>query len=127
MQMQSVKQSISHQLLIKSRPFAIITQFQSHLKDHSVYSLGEIITAGPRQRCKGASIVSHPHNPFHCLRSPLVDGAQAGSPYSEGGALYALGLIHANHGGEHADFILEALKNTQVCDDADAGSDLHEQ
>ena len=43
----------------------------------------------------------------------MAVGAQAGSPYSEGGALYALGLIHANHGGEHADFILEALKNTQ--------------
>lgn len=36
-----------------------------------------------------------------------------GSPYSEGGALYALGLIHANHGGEQVDFLLESLRNSR--------------
>ena len=41
----------------------------------------------------------------------------SGSPYSEGGALYALGLIHANHGQDIRDFLLESLRGTQneVC------------
>ncbi|GBG66879.1 hypothetical protein CBR_g72635 [Chara braunii] len=33
------------------------------------------------------------------------------SPYSEGGALYALGLIHANHGEGIKQFLLESLRN----------------
>ncbi|KAJ0743102.1 putative armadillo-like helical protein [Helianthus annuus] len=35
------------------------------------------------------------------LMAPYLpqSGSGGGSPYSEGGALYALGLIHANHGG----------------------------
>ena len=37
----------------------------------------------------------------------------SGSPYSEGGALYALGLIHANHGQDIRDFLLESLRGTQ--------------
>ncbi|KAI8467935.1 MAG: 26S proteasome regulatory subunit [Monoraphidium minutum] len=37
------------------------------------------------------------------------DGA-GGSPYSEGGALYALGLIAANHGAGHRAFLLESLR-----------------
>ena len=40
------------------------------------------------------------------------DGA-SGSPYSEGGALYALGLIHANHGQDIRGFLLECLRGTQ--------------
>lgn len=36
----------------------------------------------------------------------------APSPYSEGGALYALGLIHANHGQDIRQFILECLRDT---------------
>ena len=36
----------------------------------------------------------------------------APSPYSEGGALYALGLIHANHGQDIRHFILECLRDT---------------
>ena len=36
----------------------------------------------------------------------------SGSSYSEGGALYALGLIHANHGSGIKDFLLESLRNT---------------
>ncbi|GFO48120.1 26S proteasome non-ATPase regulatory subunit 1 [Plakobranchus ocellatus] len=34
-----------------------------------------------------------------------------GSSYSEGGGLYALGLIHANHGGEITDYLLGQLKD----------------
>lgn len=33
-----------------------------------------------------------------------------GSPYSEGGGLYALGLICANHGKIHRTFLLECLR-----------------
>eukprot|EP01018_Ginkgo_biloba_P000133 Gb_34457 [translate_table: standard] len=37
-----------------------------------------------------------------------------GRPYSEGGALYALGLIHANHGEGIKQFLRESLRNTNV-------------
>eukprot|EP00457_Paulinella_chromatophora_P001033 gb/GEZN01001035.1/.p1 GENE.gb/GEZN01001035.1/~~gb/GEZN01001035.1/.p1 ORF type:complete len:1045 (-),score=225.72 gb/GEZN01001035.1/:204-3338(-) len=40
-----------------------------------------------------------------------VPGQQA-SPYQEGGALYALGLIHANQGGDKSAYLLEALQNS---------------
>ncbi|KAG1692304.1 26S proteasome non-ATPase regulatory subunit 1 [Nymphon striatum] len=36
-----------------------------------------------------------------------------GSGYSEGGGLYALGLIHANHGGAITEYLLNQLKNAQ--------------
>ena len=39
------------------------------------------------------------------------DGASS-SPYSEGGALFALGLIHAHHGRGIRDFLLESLRAT---------------
>ncbi|KAK6929592.1 26S proteasome regulatory subunit RPN2, C-terminal [Dillenia turbinata] len=41
-------------------------------------------------------------------------GAGGGSPYSEGGALYALGLIHANHGEGIKQFLRDSLRNTNV-------------
>ena len=41
------------------------------------------------------------------------DGASS-SQFSEGGALYALGLIHANHGQDIRTFLLEALRGTQM-------------
>ncbi|KAL6548530.1 26S proteasome non-ATPase regulatory subunit 1 A [Orobanche gracilis] len=41
-------------------------------------------------------------------------GAGGGSPYSEGGALYALGLIHANHGEGIKQFLRESLRSTNV-------------
>ncbi|KAJ8325860.1 proteasome regulatory particle base subunit [Batrachochytrium dendrobatidis] len=37
----------------------------------------------------------------------------AGSPYSEGGALFALGLINANHGTQVLPYLSKALKDTQ--------------
>ncbi|KAJ7518282.1 hypothetical protein O6H91_21G062200 [Diphasiastrum complanatum] len=43
---------------------------------------------------------------------PQNGGSGGGSPYSEGGALYALGLIHANHGEGIKQFLLESLRNT---------------
>lgn len=35
----------------------------------------------------------------------------AGSPFSEGGGLYALGLIHANHGANIIEYLLNQLKD----------------
>lgn len=35
-----------------------------------------------------------------------------GSPYSEGGALYALGLIHANHGHSVIQYLTQSLQST---------------
>lgn len=38
------------------------------------------------------------------------DTTGAGSDYPQGGGLYALGLIHANHGGKIIDYLLKELK-----------------
>lgn len=47
------------------------------------------------------------------LMSPyLPRNGSSGSPFSEGGALFALGLIHANHGQDIRSFLLESLGNT---------------
>lgn len=43
---------------------------------------------------------------------PRDNGNAASSPYSEGGALYALGLIHANQGSDIRRFLLDALRAT---------------
>ncbi|PKA56551.1 26S proteasome non-ATPase regulatory subunit 2 1A [Apostasia shenzhenica] len=43
---------------------------------------------------------------------PQSGAVGGGSPYSEGGALYALGLIHANHGEGIKQFLRESLQNT---------------
>ncbi|KAL8162880.1 hypothetical protein V2J09_014369 [Rumex salicifolius] len=45
---------------------------------------------------------------------PQSGSASGGSPYSEGGALYALGLIHANHGEGIKQFLRDSLRNTNV-------------
>jgi Proteasome/cyclosome repeat len=45
---------------------------------------------------------------------PQSGAVGAGSPYSEGGALYALGLIHANHGEGIKQFLHESLRNTSA-------------
>lgn len=42
----------------------------------------------------------------------LPRDGHSGSPYSEGGALYALGLITANHGQDIRGFLLESLRNS---------------
>ncbi|KAG0170052.1 proteasome regulatory particle base subunit [Apophysomyces sp. BC1021] len=41
------------------------------------------------------------------------EGVSGSSSYSEGGSLYALGLINANHGSDVLDFLKNALKNAQ--------------
>ncbi|KAJ8774020.1 hypothetical protein K2173_009451 [Erythroxylum novogranatense] len=45
---------------------------------------------------------------------PQGGAGGAGSPYSEGGALYALGLIHANHGEGIKQFLRDSLRSTNV-------------
>ncbi|GLI59879.1 hypothetical protein VaNZ11_001794 [Volvox africanus] len=45
-------------------------------------------------------------------RGGAAAGGSGGSPYSEGGALYALGLIYANHGHDIRPFLLESLRGT---------------
>lgn len=42
---------------------------------------------------------------------PSAPGEQTSSPYSEGGALYALGIIYTNHGHHISDFIHQSLKS----------------
>lgn len=42
----------------------------------------------------------------------LPRNGASGSPYSEGGALYALGLTYANHGQDVKDFLLQSLRET---------------
>lgn len=44
---------------------------------------------------------------------PSAESRQQTSPYSQGGALYALGLIHASHGQPVVDFISTSLSNAR--------------
>ncbi|GMH20299.1 hypothetical protein Nepgr_022140 [Nepenthes gracilis] len=45
---------------------------------------------------------------------PQTGAGGGGSPYSEGGALYALGLIHANHGEGIKQFLRDSLHSADV-------------
>ena len=58
----------------------------------------------------------HVHESMNLLAPYLPRGGQSSSPYSEAGALYALGLIHANKGGTGdstvISFLTEALRNS---------------
>jgi len=57
----------------------------------------------------------HVHESMNLLQPYLPRSGQSTSPYSEAGALYALGLIHANKGGagdsEAIRFLSDALRN----------------
>ncbi len=57
----------------------------------------------------------HIHESMNLLRPYLPQAGQSPSPYSESGALYALGLIHANKGGsgdsETISFLTDSLRN----------------
>ncbi|EMR09366.1 hypothetical protein PNEG_02316 [Pneumocystis murina B123] len=50
---------------------------------------------------------------FSLLSPYLPQEGMSGSPYSEGGSLFALGLIHANHGKSVLHYLRTQLKNTQ--------------
>lgn len=47
------------------------------------------------------------------MQSYLPRESGPSSGYSEGGGLYALGLIHANHGANIIDYLLQQLKDAQ--------------
>ena len=41
----------------------------------------------------------------------LPQQGMSASPFSEGGALFALGIIHANHSSDIRTYLLDALRN----------------
>ena len=41
----------------------------------------------------------------------LPKDSTGNSPYAEGGGLYALGLIHANHGGDIIEYLINQLRS----------------
>lgn len=53
------------------------------------------------------------HDKSSKLLEPYLPQGGGSSPFEEGGALYALGLIHANHGEDKIPFLREHLKGTQ--------------
>jgi 26S proteasome regulatory subunit N2 len=53
----------------------------------------------------------HVHQSMNLLQPYLPQGGQSSSPYSEAGALYALGLIHANKGGSGDSTTITYLTN----------------
>ena len=59
----------------------------------------------------------HEQEALALMQSYLPRDSGAGAGYSEGGGLYALGLIHANHGAAITDYLLGQLKDAQneVC------------
>ncbi|KAL1524590.1 hypothetical protein AB1Y20_019480 [Prymnesium parvum] len=61
----------------------------------------------------------------HQLLAPyLPQAGMSASPFSEGGALYALGIIHANHGAEIRSYLLEALRNAGTNETVQHGAAL---
>jgi 26S proteasome regulatory subunit N2 len=53
-------------------------------------------------------------NGMNLLQPYLPQDGVSGSAYSEGGSLYALGLIHANNGGSVIEYLRKHLKQTQT-------------
>ena len=51
--------------------------------------------------------------PVPCLASALGPAPASASMPAEGGALYALGLIHTNHGHDVRQFLLDSQRGTQ--------------
>lgn len=55
----------------------------------------------------------HEQDSLALMQSYLPKETGPSSGYSEGGGLYALGLIHANHGDNIVDYLLQQLKEAQ--------------
>uniref|UniRef100_A0A336MJX1 26S proteasome non-ATPase regulatory subunit 1 n=1 Tax=Culicoides sonorensis TaxID=179676 RepID=A0A336MJX1_CULSO len=55
----------------------------------------------------------HENESLALMQSYLPRESGPSSGYSEGGGLYALGLIHANHGANIIDYLLQQLKDAQ--------------
>ncbi|XP_077516303.1 regulatory particle non-ATPase 2 [Amblyomma americanum] len=53
----------------------------------------------------------HEKEALHLMSSYLPKESGPGSGYTEGGGLYALGLIHANHGTAITDYLLSQLRD----------------
>jgi 26S proteasome regulatory subunit N2 len=52
----------------------------------------------------------HEKEALNLMSAYLPKDSANNSPFSEGGGLYALGLIHANHGGEIIEYLFNQLK-----------------
>jgi len=52
----------------------------------------------------------HEKEALNLMSTYLPKDSANSSPYSDGGGLYALGLIHANHGGEIIEYLFTQLK-----------------
>ncbi|KAL4219945.1 26S proteasome non-ATPase regulatory subunit 1 [Mactra antiquata] len=52
----------------------------------------------------------HEKEALNLMSTYLPKDSSPGSAYSEGGGLYALGLIHANHGGAITDYLFNQVK-----------------
>ena len=61
--------------------------------------------------CCGSNLQGHEKEALQLMATYLPKDTSPGSAYQEGGGLYALGLIHANHGGDIIDYLLNQLKN----------------
>lgn len=70
----------------------------------------------------------HIHESMNLLQPYLPQGGQSASSFSESGALYALGLIHANKGGNGdsstISYLLDALRNSGNSDIVQHGACL---
>lgn len=55
----------------------------------------------------------HEHESLALMQSYLPKESGPSSGYSEGGGLYALGLIHANHGANIIEYLMAQLKEAQ--------------
>lgn len=55
----------------------------------------------------------HESDSLGLMQSYLPKETGPSSGYSEGGGLYALGLIHSNHGANIVDYLLQQLKDAQ--------------
>jgi hypothetical protein len=55
----------------------------------------------------------HEKEALYLMQAYLPKDSGPGSGYTEGGGLYALGLIHANHGRAIIDYLLNQLKEAQ--------------
>ncbi|KAF9101602.1 proteasome regulatory particle base subunit [Mortierella sp. GBA35] len=67
-----------------------------------------------RQNLEWLNQLGHLSQGLSLLAPYLPQDGVTASPYSEGGSLFALGLIHANHGDEVLDYLRGVLKDTQI-------------
>merc|ERR1719424_2003652 len=71
---------------------------------HSLMSAGTTATLGVIHR-------GHVKQAMSLMAPYLPQQGMSASPFSEGGALFALGIIHANHSSDIRTYLLDALRN----------------